>query len=209
MKFFEFSIDQFQVKKLFQPIRKKSDVIELWMNTIKLFLVYTPTSVSQKKGTVKLVVSKMNRIFYETDKKIFSLNFPFSVSETNGKFLFRNHHCSDIDSAITSEVLSLINTHGIFSANGILDFFEPLFESCAIDPEIWEFMKELLLSEEGYVRYDHDLEQQNGHLHPINHLDIFYSSSSTFKIGLRNTVTIDELTDIFNSLTECQYLSDP
>lgn len=60
--------------------------------------------------------------------------------------------------------------------------------------------------EEGYIRYDYDEEHENGDLHPLNHLDIFYSSKPTFKIGLRDRYQKDYLVNLVNRETNCIYL---
>ena len=69
-----------------------------------------------------------------------------------------------------------------------------------------EIIEELILVEPSYVRFDIDPENQKGHLHPLNHLDVNYSQAGTYKIGLRTAITLDEFEDILNVDTNCYYI---
>ena len=42
----------------------------------------------------------------------------------------------------------------------------------------------LLEYEYGYLRYDHD-EEHASEKHPQDHLDVFYNTAATFKVGLK------------------------
>ena len=55
------------------------------------------------------------------------------------------------------------------------------------------------------MRYDHDEDPQrvNLILHPINHLDFFYSSNCTFKIGLKDRIDVADLKSIMNINEKC------
>ena len=60
--------------------------------------------------------------------------------------------------------------------------------------------------EDGYIRYDCDELHQKADIHPLHHLDINYSSGITYKIGLRNSMKLDEFKDVLDTQTECAYL---
>lgn len=64
----------------------------------------------------------------------------------------------------------------------------------------------LMSAELGYVRYDYDSKHQNGELHPLNHVDINYSSKVTYKLGLKNKVKPEEFIDMLDLKTKCRYL---
>lgn len=72
---------------------------------------------------------------------------------------------------------------------------------------IWEIIKKLLVFESGYLRYDYDIQHEDGRLHPLNHLDINYSSDGTFKIGLIDSINSDEFIDILDINTESYYIA--
>lgn len=207
MKRFDFFIDGFQAEKIFTPIRCKADVISLWMNAIKLMLAYVPVTEGQVKGDIALIVSKMSRIFFAAENKIFSLNFPFFVSEDDRGLVFSTTHCSSIDNRITSEILSLLHTEGVLAETDVLSFAEPIIDSCSIDANVWAFFRELMLCEDGYLRYDHDPDRKNGHVHPLDHLDVFYSTATTFKVGCWARLSLNDFTDMLDIKTECHYVS--
>ena len=60
--------------------------------------------------------------------------------------------------------------------------------------------------EDGYIRYDYDEKHENDDVHPLNHYDIFYSSFSTFKVGLRDRLRTEDMLDFLDSNTICHYL---
>ncbi|EKK13931.1 hypothetical protein ACIN5162_3550 [Acinetobacter baumannii OIFC0162] len=69
-----------------------------------------------------------------------------------------------------------------------------------------KLLNHMFFQEDGYLRFDYDEENSNGHLHPLNHLDINYSNSSTFKLGLKARVDFHTFWDILRSDTNCFYL---
>ncbi len=99
----------------------------------------------------------------------------------------------------------------------MLTLTEPIcdYESVC-DENFWIFLRELLLMEDGYVRYDYDKatylifkEKGEEHKHPLNHYDLFYSSNATFKIGLEERLSEDEFIDFLNIKTDSKYLKNP
>ncbi|WP_284115352.1 hypothetical protein [Acinetobacter pittii] len=69
-----------------------------------------------------------------------------------------------------------------------------------------KLLNHMFFQEDGYLRFDYDEKNSNGHLHPLNHLDINYSNSSTFKLGLKARVDFHTFWDILRSDTNCFYL---
>ena len=67
-----------------------------------------------------------------------------------------------------------------------------------------------LMKELGYgagYRYDHDEGRSNGHIHPLHHFDVFYSSGSTFKLGSADGVSKEQFVDVLNLNTNCHFVS--
>ena len=100
--------------------------------------------------------------------------------------------------------------------NCSLDFIAPICEfeeNC--NEFFWAFLRELLLMEDGYIRYDFDSEhfseykkRGEDHKHPENHYDLFYSTQATFKLGLENKIKDTELIDLLNINTNCKYIKN-
>lgn len=206
MKKFGFNIAADQAEWIFKPIRTKLDVINILMRVIKIMSTYQEPAVGQVAGNFTLIVDAMSRIFFVSEKKIYSLNFPFRVKGGYGEFHFYNHHHPDINSKSTSSILAFINDDGIFDEIDVLDFANPISDACLTDREIWGLMRELLLWEEGYLRYDDDPVHVNGNIHPRHHVDVFYSSGATFKLGLRKPVEHEWFSDMLDVNTDCQFI---
>jgi hypothetical protein len=153
------------------------------------------------------MVDKMSRLFYVFDNKIFSINFPYAVTEKDGDLKFRSLHHSEVNSAVTSNVLALLEVGDTLLNREVLHFAEPISDACQYDEDFWSLFRELLMFEDGYVRFDHDDERANGQLHPVDHLDVFYTSGSTFKIGVHNRLSHEHLFDVLNVTTDCHFLS--
>lgn len=206
MKCFKFQIDAYQAQWMLKPIRSKRDIIYLLMQSIKIMLlpqVNTPGAV----GEMLLHVAKMNRLVFAFEKKIFSINFPFSAYQKDGALSFRCNHHSKIDSKVTSEVLSVIGEIEKFESKEILHFADPISSFCEFDDDFWSLFRELLMFEDGYIRYDHDEIRDNDALHPLHHFDVFYSSSSTFKLGSAKSVTAAHFVDVLDLSTNCHFVS--
>lgn len=64
--------------------------------------------------------------------------------------------------------------------------------------EVWHLVFLLWHMEEGYIRYDYDPIYEKTRTHPLNHLDINYSSDITYKIGMNRKISIKEFINILD-----------
>lgn len=71
-----------------------------------------------------------------------------------------------------------------------------------------ELITHLLSFEVGYLRFDYDESQADEKYHPKSHLDINYTGRATYKIGLRKTITCQEMIRLINICAPCSYLED-
>lgn len=206
MKSFKFDLDERQVKWIFSPLRDKIQVIELLMKIIKIILVDDKLDSERIKGKVVLRVSKMSRLFFFSEDKFFSINFPFLVFHANKDLSFQSKNGNKVDNKVTSDVLGLLASEVLLSSDHVLEFADPVADIEDYNSGFWSLLKELLLFEDGYIRYDYDDKHVNGQRHPLNHLDIFYCSGSTFKIGLRQRITDNHLMDLLDLETDSHFL---
>lgn len=206
LKIYRFPLDVYQLDWVFSAIRSKRDIILLLMRSIKIMMIpiMEPDITS---GVMTLQVSKMSRLFFSSEDKVFSINFPFTVIEQEGCLRFRSIHHSDIDGLLTSNVISILESTTSLESREVLEFADPIFTQSESDPDFWCFFRDLLMLEDGYIRYDHDELRKNGNLHPTDHLDVFYHSANTFKLGLDRRITADILTDILNLSSDCHFIS--
>ena len=206
MKIYEFNISQVYINKFFKPIRNKAEVIEVLMETIRYMLLNPNVEERDNVGKIILKIDKMNRLFFFTNEKYFSIVFPFFAMKEDENHLFSFKNKIEIDSRLISQVISIIKCDE-FKANCSLEFAQPICDyQDECDENFWEFLRELLLMEDGYIRYDYDEEHENGNLHPLNHYDLFYSSHATFKIGLNTKLSENEFMDLLDTKSACKYL---
>lgn len=208
MKRLTYELDEWESQWIFKPVRSKAEVINLLMRTIKLMLIKSPVEDLDEGNRLTLVVSKMSRLFFYSENKQFSICFPFKVRvEEDGRVEFQTHLNGAVDSRLTSVVISLVESEAALSGSDPWVFTELLVEAQDELPEFWDVFRELMIFEEGYIRYDHDPEHVDGHKHPLYHLDIFYTSRPTFKIGLRAQQENAFLIDALEPSSNCYYLA--
>jgi hypothetical protein len=209
MSEYRFDIDESYMDRFFSPIKNKVQLIELLMNSLKYMLLNQKVNKVRVRGEIVLVIDKMSRLFFIKEDKCFSVVFPFSVKfEDAFYFSFRNE--MNIDGKLTSEIISFINDEH-FSSNCCIEFALPISEyQESNDDSYWDLIRELLLMEGGYLRYDYDKENYDRHgqsdIHPLNHYDFFYSGNATFKIGLKKEINGDEFIDLLNIKTVCKFI---
>jgi len=203
-----FNLDQRAVDLFFSPVRHKADVIILLMNAIKYMLVNFQISDENSKGKMSLNVSKMSRLSFFTDQKYFSICFPFFVDVSDVSLIdFYTKDDISVDSKLTSEILSVINDSDIFNRQDVFDFIEPIDQVEPPSMGLWNVLKELMMFEDGYIRYDFDELRENPKYHPKYHLDIFYSSSSSFKFGLKEKPSPSDFLNMMDINMPCLYLT--
>ncbi len=230
MKKFEFNIHKGKIDKFFpkKRIKTKTHIIEILMESIQLIMQNNTISEEKIAGKIILIVDKMSRLFFISKNKFYSISFPFFIEKDNDNYIIKmkkfdyidyfedeNDDYIEVDYQIISNVLSFIKCDN-FKNQCSLDFITPIDEYEQYDKNFWIFLRELLLMEDGYIRYDYDLYNYNKakeigkpHLHPLYHYDLFYSSNATFKVGLSNKINDKDFIDLLNINTDCQYITKP
>jgi len=205
------------------------DILKILINTLEIILNQDCYSIENANITV-VKDRKMQRVFYHYDNKIFTIYFPFSIKRVEEKYELRWNNVH-IDHAVVSTMMSIIETEEDLKNR---EFFEIIIDNIedkkyelisyidqdGITAKIIEnsikIIKYLLITEDGYLRYDCDIknwekakEKGNANKHPLHHLDIFYLDDNTFKIGLENTKNpcLNMLIDILNIDTDAYFLN--
>jgi hypothetical protein len=205
-------------RKIFFPeerIKTKLKIIEILLEACR-YILYNEKK-NKVKSLFKIIVQKdrMNRLFFVGQSKMYSITFPFNVyyDDTETKINYKN--LIDIDSFAITNLLSFIKDP-IIESEDCLDFIEPIINyRDQLQINYWIVLKDLLFSEDGYIRYDKDdigfqnaLKNKQQHRHPVHHLDVFYTNSATFKIGLEKALLEIELIDTLDRNMNCKYLKD-
>lgn len=206
-KLIEFNIDDWYLDIFFKPIRKKNELIVVMFEAIKLMRICKSLHIVSGSSKIVLMVLKMSRLAFVSENKHFSIALPFSIQETDEGVLCFSKNIGEIDSVIISDILSIFSEDSTIHDTCISSLADLVIDKGELRPGYWDFIKEILLLESGYLRYDYDAEHENGYIHPLNHVDVFYSSNATFKVGLDNKIDEKELFDIIDLKTDCYYLS--
>lgn len=214
MKRYEFKIEQAYIGLFFPPnrIKQKIQTLQILFETVRYLGYLEPAESVSTDDKIVLLKDKMSRVFFVTNGKYYSLNFPFFISEDSVYLKFSYRNMFDIDSEIISYFLAVLNDSR-FKSNYSLDFIEPISEIEENNENIWQLLREMLLIEDGYLRFDNDpveakssLAKGFPHRHPENHIDIFYDSDNSFKLGFENRIKCDDFIECINVNVDCHYL---
>lgn len=211
------------------PIRKKEDLLRIVFE-ISSYLLIEDKPIDRHLGEFVVKIDKMSRVFITfkenmEENKHFSFLYPFFLStslEEESVSIFSSGNRIPIDNRALSLLKSIVAT-GWFSDDGeissgcLLDHYEMLersimelgiVESGYIE-DIWLVIKDLLLMDFGYLRYDYDPDPDRLHenMHPLYHLDINYDTGTTFKIGLNTKCVQADFIDMLDTKTNCRFLS--
>lgn len=211
-----FKITERMHKKFFDfPIRKKRDSIVLLINLCDYLLNFSKISDSEK--IISNMYIKNNngyRLFYEESDKTYTLCSPFRFYVTDDNIEITNSLLGTIGNPEISLLKRIFITEKLYSLNDAVDSYcliETIihedFNSISITPqEMWSFLISFISYESGYLRYDYDPKNSKGKIHPLYHLDIFYTNYSTFKFGIKKAMPIKDFINMFDSETDQLYL---
>lgn len=211
-KFIKIPFGEYYYKKFSSPVRNRMDILYLILDTINL-LSFDCIEENQK-GKLIIKVDKMSRIFIYLDEKYFSFIFPFSLEEKDmGKYyIYDNTLDLEIDNKIISLLRSMLRKID-YASQSLEEILESIYydsmdeEYSSFDMDSgWRIIMKLLTAEPGYIRCDFDMERQNGRIHPLNHLDINYSTGCSYKLGLKKRWDLQEFIDMLDISTECRYV---
>lgn len=206
MKIVERNILTFQENDIFSPIRDKADYAKLLALSSRILLLENIIS-EDKTSSLKLIIDKMNRLFFYTKDKYFSVSYPFSVilDEHEQIVSINTYSGKDFDFKNISAILAILQSDQYRTNPSLIDFY---IEPGSIDADGLFILEEIFQFEPSYVRYDYDPIHENGKLHPLHHLDINYSTYGTFKLGLNNAITQPYFENIHNTNTDCSFVID-
>ncbi len=155
------------------------------------------------RSSLKLIVDRMSRLFIYSENKFFSISFPFLISEEEGSIVITTYSGNLIDNKVISAVLSILEDENYIEKKSLIDFY---IEPNSIESSGIFILEELMQNEPGYVRYDNDPENENGELHPLNHIDINFSQYGKLKLGLTSQINSEYFENLHNTNTNCAFL---
>lgn len=206
MKIVERNILHFQEKDFFVPIRDKAAFARLVVFAARHLLLDNEKATTKPVSKMKLIVDKMSRLFFYKENKYFSVAFPLTVITDKKKVTeITTYSGKKLDFVNISAVISILDSDYFKNSRSLIDFpIEPM----SIEASGIYFLEEIMQFEPSYIRYDNDPENQNGKLHPLNHLDINYSQYGTYKLGLESTINGQYFENLQNINTDCSFVVD-
>lgn len=216
MKKIEINLSRELYECALMPIRNKVDLLQLLLKTIKEFSFSNCNVQSINNSKIILYVDKMSRVLFCFENKLFTFQFPLQIRVDSGppkriKFFFRDF---EINAMISSLLIAIFSQESIFDgelesvANKIFEeYCNDEWGDCIAWDVFCELVKELMFFEPGYLRYDHDVEHMQDLVHPEHHLDFFYSSGATMKLGLREVIDSEWMLDLLDVGTKCKFIT--
>ena len=192
-------------KYFLKSIRSNFDVIEIWMRSVQLVLLQNTILNKDSSTYLYYISNKINRIFISNEDRLFSVNFPFKIVQCEQRYkIYTIHSKLEISYYDIANILEFLNSRTIdMNLDNILDDINTLYIE---NYNALQILFECLFTEHGYIRYDLDAINEHENIHPLNHLDIYFSDQDTFKLGLKHSINLDQLLDILNEKTNCWYL---
>jgi len=215
---FFYSIDPFKLDMIFDSaIRHKIDLMKLSLNLMIELVNEEVSFIFDEKSNFVLIKSKDTfRYSVIKENQIMSAILPFRFNfDESIEF---NYNMEVIDLNDFYIILSCVDKVKYEIDNGIdllSDDIRSLIDEVliqdlnlnnALEYKYKKLLNHMFFQEDGYLRFDYDEENCNGHLHPLNHLDVNYSNSSTFKLGIKSRINFHTFWDILRSDTNCFYL---
>jgi hypothetical protein len=204
MKNQTFFLNEISRDRFFRPIRNRFDIVILLLESIRIIINNITISESKSKGKMVFYIDKMSRLFFFSEKKYFSVNFPFFIDNNLSGNIVYDKNNKHIDSEIISKIMELFLGKNILDANSLTAFFD-LLEDIYEEKDIWNIIVELLTFEEGYIRFDDDVKHSS-ELHPQYHIDLYYRESNKIKFCLKNIMAENDFFDLLNSKSACYFL---
>lgn len=213
-----YSIEPFKLNLIFDSaIRHKIDLMKLSLNLmIELVNEEVGFNLDEKSNFVLIKSKDTFRYSIIKEDQIMSAILPFRFNfDENIEF---NYNMEVVDLNDFYVLLSCVDKVKYEIDNGmdlLSDDIRSLIDEVLIQElnlnntleyKYKKLLNHMFFQEDGYLRFDYDEENCDGHLHPLNHLDVNYSNSSTFKLGIKSRINFHTFWDILRSDTNCFYL---
>lgn len=206
MKIISRNIPSYREDHFFSPVREKREYVRLLVESARYLLLNFDTSHLTCNSSIKLYIDKMSRIFFYKEDKYFSISFPFTVEiEGNSVISISSYLGKRVDNEVLSKMIAVLDDADFKISPSLIHYF---FSAESVEENTIELLEELFQSEPSYIRYDHDPENENGKLHPLNHLDINYSSYGSYKLGLNDRIVEKYFEGVLDTNSDCSYIID-
>ncbi|MEZ9495682.1 hypothetical protein AB4170_25345 [Vibrio splendidus] len=161
---------------------------------------------------VAVFTKDFHRFLVKKDDGYFSMSNPFQVLLGDDDISF---NCDQLEEAVSGRFISIMRNaiqtvqENIYSHDDIvLSLHENFGMTWTEAAEYSDTFASLISDDHGYFRFDDDLDNQNGDIHPRYHFDIFFKNSSTLKVGYDRFAELDCFLSLADKNVDKKYLLD-
>ena len=201
-------------ERLTGKVHNAKEYINLKLSLMEILMTFwNGNPVNPRVPYVKVVDDgNIQRAFIVCQDKISSFGFEYHIRANNRNLSIQpnniveyNYGTSVIGARAISEAKTIYKALTAREENTycytVLDIDETTCDEAFI------LFESLFMLEPGYIRFDHDINNADEVLHPLDHFDVNYSKFVHYKLGLPNRATLEEFLDIINKNTRCRILS--
>lgn len=159
-----------------------------------------------------VAIDKMSRLFIPDSDSLHSFHFPFVIYQTGEKteVAYRGRIIEPVFSAYIQTILNNENIL-LLPFEDLLDLVWSIQNEYAVLTEdersfVYQLLLLLLTFEPGYLRYDYDPQNVIPSIHPLHHIDFYYSRNATCKFGLTRRFSVDNLIEMLDLRKDCFFL---
>ncbi len=197
-----------------KPIRSKIDSLYFLFNVLEFINICDDVNYSSNDHKIVVVSqNRISRVFFCSPEKIYSINFPFKITQDDAGKKYINSTFGRINEKMVSIFKRLLSIEGLTEEEdfySLISNYEEVLSDFDIQHDelcIWPLFVHLLKMEDGYFRYDYDPNRAEGHVHPLHHIDLFYSRCNQIKVGLYNNTSYEDIICMIDPQEECYYLT--
>lgn len=197
----------------FRPVRSSLDNLENVLQVIEIINFcheYKNDGKDFDDFDLLVFFGDFNRFVVRKKNGYFSMSIPFQVV-IEGDYISFNFDM--IKASVDAYFISIMR-NAIKTAESSLHSHEDVIMSLVNDFDIdikeslnyYDAFASLLSEDHGYFRFDDDMENENGDIHPRYHFDIFYKDSSSIKIGYDKMLEVPCLSFLMDKTHPKKYL---
>ncbi len=168
------------------------------------------TTDCQETNVDCLFVPSMKRMTIVSRDQIQSFAFPYTLSAQSGYLLAETNN-GVITNKIASMVIKFLNDYYDNDIDTIAFCMDEIgTDSVALKADVDTAVDAIVTAiriDASYFRQDHDEQHEDEHgLHPLNHLDIFYSDVTSIKFGLVEFLDAAQFHNMISKATKAYYV---
>lgn len=207
------NLQKYQRSKLFSCITNTREMISVCLYALEYLQYWGGNKEVARRPYLCFDNDNTHRLFLVDSDRIISFALDLNVKVDNPRLddpknfikgiYLRQHPITAREISEARQLLSNnIDPEDLYCYNMLED------DNSVLDASIHLF-EHFVFLEWGYVRFDYDPVHSNGQLHPASHLDVNFSRSFSYKLGLKERIDVDALISIIRSDTNCAELELP